>query len=169
VLAALIPVPGSAQRSAVAAPTAEDSTWDQGNAPIRPDAELTPGATLAVTAEDICAPRYARKVRDVPAEVKRQVYASYGIASHVPGEYEVDHLISLELGGSNSVRNLWPESYITSPWNAHVKDALENRLHRAVCDGVLDLATAQHDIAKDWIAAYKRYFHRDLPPLPRGH
>jgi hypothetical protein len=169
VLATLSPVRGWAQRSVAAAPTAEDSTWDQANAPILPDAEKTPGATLAVTAEDICAPGYAHKVRDVPAEVKREVYVSYGVDTHDPGEYEVDHLISLELGGSNSVRNLWPESYITSPWNAHVKDALENRLHRAVCDGVLDLATAQHDIAKDWIAAYKRYFHRDLPPPPRAH
>jgi hypothetical protein len=171
VLAALLPVQGWAQRAAVVAPPAvappaADSAWDQANAPILPDAELTPGATLPVTADDICAPGYSRKVRDVPAEVKRGVYASYSVATHVPGEYEVDHLISLELGGSNAVRNLWPESYLTSPWNAHVKDALENRLHRAVCDGVLDLAIAQHDIAKDWIVAYKKYFHRNLP-LPR--
>jgi hypothetical protein len=135
--------------------------------PVRPDSTKTPGATLAVTTQDICTPGYSHKVRNVPAEVKAEVYASYGIPSHEPGEYEVDHLISLELGGSNSVRNLWPESYLTSPWNAHVKDALENRLHRLVCDGTLDLATAQHDIAIDWIAAYQKYFHRRLPPPPR--
>jgi hypothetical protein len=29
---------------------------------------------------------------------KAQVYAEYGIASHASGEYEMDHLISLELG-----------------------------------------------------------------------
>jgi hypothetical protein len=50
-------------------------------------------------------------VRDVPAETKRQVYREYVITSHVTGDYEIDHLISLELGGSNSIRNLWPESY----------------------------------------------------------
>ncbi len=167
-LVAFFPGHSLAQRSAVAAPGAADTAWDQANAPILPDADLTPGATLTVTADAICVPGYARKVRDVPPEVKREVYASYGVATHVPGEYEVDHLISLELGGSNSVRNLWPESYLTSPWNAHVKDALEDRLHRAVCDGVLDLAAAQHAIAADWIAAYQRYFHRSLPPPRRA-
>ena len=75
----------------------------------------------------------------------------------------MDHLISLELGGSNSIKNLWPQSYETQPWNAHVKDALENELHDEVCSGRLDLATAQHDIATDWIAAYKKYFHTNAP------
>jgi 5-methylcytosine-specific restriction endonuclease McrA len=51
-----------------------------------------------------------QKVRNVPAEMKRQVYHEYGITSHGSGEYEIDHLIPLELGGSNSIKNLWPES-----------------------------------------------------------
>jgi len=42
-------------------------------------------------------------------------------------------------------------------WNARVKDQLEQRLHELVCSGKLDLATAQHDIAVDWIAAYRKY------------
>jgi hypothetical protein len=136
--------------------------------PLLPDPKLSPGDTLAVTTDDICTPGYTKKVRNVPAAVKRQVYAEYGITSHKPGEYEVDHLISLELGGSNSIRNLWPESYKTQPWNARVKDHLENELHRLVCSGQLDLKTAQHDIATDWIAAYKKYFHTDQPKAARG-
>jgi hypothetical protein len=68
----------------------------------------------------------------------------------------VDHLISLELGGSNSLKNLWPESY-SGEWNAHVKDKLENDLHRRVCKGEVDLKDAQREIATDWIAAYKKY------------
>jgi hypothetical protein len=126
-------------------------------APAEPDPALTPGDTLPVTAQDVCTPGYSHKVRNVPAAVKREVYARYGIAYHRPGEYEVDHLISLELGGSNSIRNLWAESHWTSPWNAHVKDALENALHRLVCAGRLDLHTAQRAIATDWIAAYEKY------------
>ena len=66
-------------------------------------------------------------------------------------------------GGSNAVKNLWPQSFQTQPWNAHVKDQLENTLHQLVCAGEVDLATAQHDIATDWIAAYRKYFHTDLP------
>lgn len=136
---------------------------DQGNAPLLPDSKMTPGATLPVTRDDICVPGYTRNVRNVPVGLKRQVYAEYGIAHHKAGEYEVDHLISLELGGSNSIRNLWPQSYQTQPWNAHVKDQLENELHDEVCGGKIDLAAAQREIATDWIKAYKRHFHTDTP------
>jgi hypothetical protein len=70
----------------------------------------------------------------------------------------------LELGGSNSIRNLWPESYKTQSWNAYAKDALEDRLHKLVITGQLTLPTAQSEIASDWIAAYKKYLHREIPP-----
>jgi len=134
-----------------------------GGSPLRPDPKRTPGATLEVTTADICVPGYTKKVRDVPDPVKRQVYAAYGIQTHAPREYEIDHLIPLELGGSNALTNLWPQSYQTHPWNAHVKDRLENALHRLVCAGQLPLDTAQRDIATDWIAAYQAYFHTELP------
>ena len=112
--------------------------------PILPDANMTPGDTFDVTAPDICTHGYARKVRDVPAEMKREVYREYGIISHGPGDYEIDHLIPLELGGSNSIKNLWPESHRTSPWNAQVKDRLEDKLHELVCSGQRDLKTAHN-------------------------
>ena len=142
-----------------AAPTSEDpAALRAARPPILPDPTMTPGAALDVTAQDICVPGYSSRVRNVPSSVKRQAYDEYGIASHEPGEYEVDHLISLELGGSNSIRNLWPESFRTQPWNAHTKDRLENELHRLVCAGQLDLATAQQEIAGDWVIAYHRHF-----------
>ena len=110
-----------------------------------------------MTARDICVRGYAKKVRNVPAAVKRAVYVRYHIGAHRVGDYEVDHLISLELGGSNAIENLWPESYRTQPMNAHTKDALENRLHALVCSGTLSLPAAQHAIATDWVAAYHTY------------
>jgi hypothetical protein len=122
-----------------------------------PNPSLTPGDTLDVTAADICVSGYSSKVRDVPDSVKNQAYQEYGILTHAPRAYEVDHLISLELGGSNSIKNLWPESY-TGPWNAHIKDKLENHLHSLVCNGTLDLKTAQMEISTDWIAAYIKYY-----------
>jgi hypothetical protein len=44
-----------------------------------------------------------------------------------------------------------------------VKDALEDRLREMVCGGRLDLMEAQHEIAGNWIEAYKKYFHTDHP------
>ncbi len=132
-------------------------------APLGPDPQITPGATLPVTKDDICVSGYSQKVRNVPEEVKRQAYAEYNIAHHQSGEFEVDHLISLELGGSNSIKNLWPQSYKTQPWNAHVKDQLENALHADVCSDRTDLPTAQRANATDWIGAYKREFHTNVP------
>ena len=113
--------------------------------PILPDPKLTPGDTFEVTAQDVCVPGYAKKVRAVPAWLKRQAYAEYGITQYKTGDYEVDHLIPLSLGGSNSIRNLWPQSTKTAPWNSYVKDALERKLHKLVCAGQLDLKTAQRE------------------------
>jgi hypothetical protein len=135
----------------------------QQTTPIEPDPKLTPGDAFDVTVQDLCVPGYSRKVRNVPAEVKREVYEEYGVTSHGPGDYEVDHLIPLELGGSNSIKNLWPESHRTSPWNAQVKDRLEGKLHELVCDGKIDLKTAQQAIASNWIEAYKFYVSPNLP------
>ena len=74
-----------------------------------------------------------------------------------PSCYEEDHLISLELGGDpRSPDNLWPEPWF-GPWNAHIKDTLENKLHAMVCDGRIGLRDAQVAIATDWVAAYRKY------------
>src|ERR1700751_767046 len=131
--------------------------------PSLSDPKLTPGDTFEVTGQDVSVPGYAKKVRAVPAWLKRQAYAEYGITQYKTGGYEVDHLIPLSLGGSNSIRNLWPQSTKTSPWNSFVKDALERKLHKFVCAGKLDLETAQRQIASDWIEAYKKYV-RASPP-----
>jgi hypothetical protein len=127
------------------------------------DSKLTPGDAFAVTVQDPAYPIHKKGAR--LAEMKREVYES-AASSNGPGDYEVDHLIPLELGGSNSIKNLWPESHRTSPWNAQVKDLLEGKLHELVCSGQLDLKTAQQAIAANWIEAYKLYVSPN-PPVSR--
>jgi len=120
-----------------------------------PNRRLTPGVALSVGAAQICRPRYASSVRNVPESEKEAAYARYRVP-HVPYAHEVDHLVSLELGGSNNIRNLWPEPY-AGRWGARTKDVLENRLHDLVCAGRLRLGFAQRIEARNWVAAYRRY------------
>lgn len=131
-----------------------------------PDPGLTPGAALSVTRADICAAGMADTVRLVPSSVALQVFAAYGIHEPQPRAYEIDYLITPALGGSDNIRNFWPQPYGTTVWNAHIKDALEDQLYRLVCAGQVDLETAQRDISRDWISAYKKYF-RTNQPLPQ--
>jgi hypothetical protein len=126
---------------------------------------LTPGVALSVTRAQICISGYASGARDVSGAEKADVYARYGIV-WVPYAHEVDHLISIELGGSNAIRNLWPEPY-AGRWGARTKDVLENRLHDLVCEGRLALASAQRQEAQDWVAAYRRYVGSP-PPTSSG-
>jgi hypothetical protein len=116
-----------------------------------------------ITVDLICTPGYSKCIRNVPQAEKVAVYQSYGLPEGNHTGYcdtkqgcEVDHLISLELGGSNEQTNLWPQPYQGTVWNAHVKDQLENFLHAQVCAGTIALDQAQQEIAKDWIAAYKK-------------
>jgi hypothetical protein len=132
-------------------------------APTIPNSQLTPGDVLTTDASVVCVSGYTQTVRNVPESLKEQVFREYGVVNRQPGDYEVDHLISLELGGSNSLQNLWAESYVSQPLNAHVKDRLENVLHDLVCAGRLKLKAAQKLIRNDWTIAYEKY----IGTLPR--
>jgi hypothetical protein len=123
-----------------------------------PDARCTPGAIDPAVrqsniASTICRSGYTRTVRP-PAEIsaaeKRASMAAYGDHGS-PRSYEYDHLVPLELGGAaNDPRNLWPE-----PGHApNPKDALENTLRDVVCGEAITLASAQRQIAGDWVASY---------------
>jgi len=127
-----------------------------GDLPIRPDPRLTPGAVLTTDVTTICQRGYSKTVRHTSGKLKARIYREYGLDKS-SGHFEVDHLISLELGGADVADNLWPQSYDTEPWNARTKDRLEDRLHALVCAGRLPVEQAQHEISTDWIAAYQKY------------
>jgi len=130
---------------------------------VLPDAKLTPGGTFpGVTATDVCIPGWSREHRHVTEAMRDRVYAEYG-RTRGPGCCEVDHLIPLELGGSNEIKNLWPQPDDPRPGDAE-KDGLENELHRLVCAGKIPLADAQKCIASNWIECWEKYVVPEYGP-----
>jgi hypothetical protein len=127
-----------------------------------PQSNLTPGAALNIPAEICLVPR-PENAAAIPVSERKEIFREYGINYRSANQYELDHLITPALGGTDDIHNLWPEPYAATEWNAHVKDQLEDLLHNMVCTGQIDLPTAQKAIARNWIEAYKHYFHTDKP------
>jgi hypothetical protein len=121
---------------------------------VLPDSVVTPGAVRETVAAKICGIS-TKAFRHTTEHTKQLVYAAYGIAHHRTGEYEVDHLIPLELGGKDTISNLWPEAANPKP-GFHEKDALENVAHRYICTGAISADSAQRWIVHDFPGMYDR-------------
>ena len=120
-----------------------------------PDAACTPGAVMTTNLDTICHTSTQGR-RNVTAEERKAAFAAYGVHYPQPaGTTELDHLISLELGGDNTIENLWPEPATPKP-GFHEKDLVEDELHRRVCSGQMTLAEAQRVISTDWLAFYRQ-------------
>jgi hypothetical protein len=134
-----------------------------------PDSGCTPGAidpnvTQSNIQQTICLPGYTAGVRPPTSftnPLKLRLMAAYGYSAQPTIDFELDHLISLELGGApRDPANLWPEPW-TGSENARQKDVIENFLHEQVCREALPLAAAQEQIATDW-SAVRRALPREL-------
>lgn len=124
-----------------------------------PNIKLTPGAydprvTQATIQKTICVSGSTKDTRHVTEATKKQVYERYGLDySKLHGKYEVDHFVSLELGGLNALSNLWPQRYEPRP-GAHEKDVVETHLKKEICKGLITLAEGRQIIQVDWYACY---------------
>lgn len=127
-----------------------------------PDRKLTPGDMVNISVADLCKVGYTSTVRHVPQALAKAVFKNYGIDYAKHSQYEVDHLISLELGGSNDIKNLWPQKYCSSStagktcFGAREKDVVETNLHKRICKGEITVEQAQKIIVTDWYAEYVR-------------
>jgi hypothetical protein len=128
---------------------------DNGQAGL-PSSFLTPGDARKVSKEQICAPDYLASIKPTRDSVKEEAFSRYGIRDGKSSTEVLDHLIPIELGGTDSVENLWPEP-AKGDWNATQKDALEHKLLALVCDGTLTVKQAQGAIKKNWTLAYTQY------------
>jgi hypothetical protein len=123
------------------------------------DRRCSPGAySSKLTKAVICSPDFRTSpIRSVSDSVKHQVEIEYGLEPKQYGStLEIDHIVSLELGGSNDPANLYPEeaTFADHTPGYHIKDVLENAVHKAVCAGKIGLRTAQREIARNWELLY---------------
>lgn len=133
--------------------------WAQQSTSYVPNPKLTPGNTVKVTKDELCGSGNKSFDGSIPISLKRKVFDLYRIRTGEPTAYNVDHLIPVSLGGSNSIKNLWPQP-LSGEWSYQAKNKLEHRLHRLVCRGELALETAQQEISTDWISAFKKYLEQ---------
>ena len=125
-----------------------------------PDRRCSPGAYYSgLTRPVICgAGFHTGTIRNVPQSEKFAVERAYGMAAGYYGRtIEIDHIVPLELGGSNDIANLFPEPGAGAA-SYHAKDRLENRLRALVCSGSMTLAAARAGIARDWVHEYRLVF-----------
>jgi hypothetical protein len=127
---------------------------------VLPDSNCTPGVTNPDVTQDnidstICHAGFTKTIRPPVSytnRLKREQIQEYGFLDTSTRDYEEDHMISLELGGSpDDPKNLWPEPH-GSP---NEKDLVENYLNQQVCDHKITLDEAQKEITTNWYAIYK--------------
>jgi hypothetical protein len=97
-------------------------------------------------------PGYTKTVRRVSIKTRSKVYVEYHVSKNDQFKYTLDHLIPLELGGSNTLDNFWPEP-TNGDTGSRSKDQVERNLHSLVCAGMVPLSVAQLAIVANWTTA----------------
>jgi hypothetical protein len=132
-----------------------------GDDPKLPTRVCTPGSVRGdITDATICAKGWSTDtIRPPKAEtdrLKTAVMRAQGVPESQRASTELDHLVPLELGGSNDVTNFWAQpSDIPGarPAWRNTKDRIEGDLRDAVCSHQVTLAAAQWAIAVNWATA----------------
>lgn len=123
-----------------------------------PDPNCTPGSIDTNVNQSniettVCALGYTSTIRPSQSytyPIKIQSITDYGYFDTNTADYELDHLIPLELSGSEkNINNLWAEPCFGN-FNCHMKDKVENYLNEQVCSNKMTLANAQESISKNW-------------------
>ena len=111
---------------------------------LLPNPKLTPG-------------RVAEHEKDragVTVAMERKVFARYRLPWTRRPEFKIDHLIPRELGGADTVDNLWPQNLRAKPYGADRKELLTEVLLTRIARGQMTLAQAREQISRDWIDAF---------------
>lgn len=111
---------------------------------LLPNPKLTPG-------------RIARTDKDrggVTVEMEQKVFARYRLPWASRAAFKIDHLIPLELGGADTIDNLWPQSLRARPYGPDRKELLTEVMLRRIAKREMTLEEAQEQIRRDWIDAF---------------
>ena len=111
---------------------------------LLPNPKLTPG-------------RVAKRDKDrggVTLKMEQKVFARYRLPWTRRNEFKIDHLIPVELGGADTINNLWPQSLRTKPYGADRKELLTEVLLTRIRVGQMTVAQAQEQISRDWIDTF---------------
>ena len=109
-----------------------------------PNPKLTPGRVA----------RTEKEQAGVTLKLEQRVFARYRLPWTRRIEFKIDHLIPTELGGADTLDNLWPQSVKARPYGADRKELLTEVLLKKIRDGKLTIAQAQEAISRDWIDAF---------------
>jgi hypothetical protein len=147
-----------------------------GPACIYPNPMLTPGVpnaqvTQANIAETIGRVGWTATIRppvSTTSIIKQHIMQRDGLTGD-PSQWELDHFISLELGGHPSaLGNLWCQPYtvgIPAGMGARAKDRVETALKVMIVGGLISLAEGQRRIKTDWYAEYLNLHKMGLLPM----
>ena len=116
----------------------------RGHELLVPSPKLTPGRVAKADKER----------GGVTLKLEQKVFARYRLPWARRAEFKIDHLIPLELGGADTLDNLWPQSLRTKPYGADRKELLTEVLLEKIRTGRMTLAQTQEEIRKDWIDAF---------------
>lgn len=146
--------PGVVIKTTTAKPTPTKVVNIQITSTTYPNPILTPGNVLTMDSDLLCIPGESEKLNNVPESMIKQVFKNYNIKYPTTKEYAVDHFIPLNLGGSNDIKNLWPQGATPLPGYKE-KNIAEKYLYTLMCNKTINISEAQQRIKTDWVLVYK--------------
>lgn len=132
-----------------------------------PDFQLNPGKLSDLDPNKTCLdPNWRTSSIRPPVNytnaLKKQDIALYHYTDTNMADYELDHIVSLEVcGDPKDPKNLWPEPYNLT-WNgkdvgARIKDKVENLMAKMVKAGQISVQEAANNLRFDWIKTGMTY------------
>ena len=109
-----------------------------------PNPKLTPGRVA----------RTEKERAGITLQLEQKVFARYRLPWERRIQFKIDRLIPAELGGADTLDNLWPQSVRARPYGTDRKELLTEVLLKKIRDGKLTIEQAQEAISRDWIDAF---------------